>query len=333
MKFIDKTNIKVRAGHGGDGFVDFMNNANKSSACGGDGGKGGDVFIDVDPWLRTLSDIRKNQFARKGEKGGSAGRNGSAGKDLIIFVPKNTKITIDKKEFFIPEGKTKLFSGSSGGFGNQKLTKIYKSNTPLEEIDPKHKIYEFGKGEQAQLHNIDLEMEFISEVGLLGKPSSGKSTLISKMTNYKAKIGAYDFTTLKPALAIADIDGRRKFAMLDLPGIIKGASFGRGKGDEIIKYIMKTKVILHIIDFGSSYKEPIKDYVEINNELFNYSNKFNKIQQIIVANKMDMKSARTKLKIFKLKYPNIKIIPIVALENKGVAHLMEYIWAQIIIKE
>ncbi|NQZ29178.1 MAG: 50S ribosome-binding GTPase [Mycoplasmatales bacterium] len=327
MKFIDKKNIRIKAGNGGDGFISFLKSSIYTPA-GGDGGDGSDIYLDVDYNLKTLFNINNFYYGENGKSGGAQNKNGSKGKDIIIFLPKNTKVTLNKEVIQV-NNRIKILSGGKGGFGNAKLTKILKSKTPKEKLDPEMKLYKANKGEESPIYDLNIEMEFASEVGLLGKPSSGKSTLISKMTNFKAKIGAYDFTTLEPSLAIANIDDVRKFTMLDLPGIIKGAAMGRGKGDEVMEFILKTKVILHIIDFGTSYKNPINDFQEINHEIQLYSNKMDNTEQIVIANKMDIFGSRIKLKEFKLKFPKIKVIPIVAIENKGIFHLMEFLWKKI----
>ncbi|NQZ66088.1 MAG: 50S ribosome-binding GTPase [Mycoplasmatales bacterium] len=326
MKLIDKIKVKIKAGNGGNGVVSF---SRLGAPSGGDGGKGGDIFFDVDKELRTLSYLKSTYLAENGENASHKKPNGKNGEDLIIYLPLNTKIKIDNQKELIIKKRIKILNGAKGGFGNEKITNIYKSKLEKEKWKETKKIYEAEKGEKSKFHIAEMEVELLSEVSLLGKPSAGKSTLISKMTNYNAKVGAYDFTTLEPALAMAVIDQKRRFAMLDLPGIIKGASIGKGHGDQVIEYILKTKIILHIIDFGSKNKKPLDDFEETNNEIFSYSPKLKSIEQIVVANKMDLEGSRIKLKRFKLKYPNIKIIPIVALDSKGTKHLMEYIWKRI----
>lgn len=320
--FVDEIIIKVEAGKGGDGCTSFRREkfVPMGGPDGGNGGNGSNIIFKAEKGLKTLFDLRyqKTIKGHKGTNGQGSNRNGKNAEDVIIKVPMGTTIVDHETNRIIADlvedGEEALIaSGGRGGRGNRSFaTKGNKAPT----------ISEYGApGEEI---TIKCELKVLADVGLVGLPSVGKSTLLSFVTSAKPKIAAYHFTTLSPNLGKVMLRDRRNFIIADLPGLIEGASEGAGLGDRFLRHTSRTRIILHIIDMsGSEGRDPIEDYKIINNELKNYSTKLSNKNQLVVANKMDLPNAEENLKLFKKEFLGLEVIEISALNNIGIDKLME----------
>ena len=328
--FLDTAKIKVKAGNGGDGMVAFRREkyVPNGGPWGGDGGKGGSVIFKVDEGLRTLMDFRYNRIfkAKSGEKGMTKGMHGRGAEDLIVRVPQGTTVRDAETNKVITDlvENGQEFVVARGGRGGRGNIRFATPRNPAPEIAE--------NGEPGEERNLQLELKILADVGLVGFPSVGKSTLLSVVTAAKPKIGAYHFTTIVPNLGMVRTKSGDSFAMADLPGLIEGASQGVGLGTQFLRHIERTRVILHVIDMSASEgRDPYEDYVSINNELETYNLRLMERPQIIVANKMDMPEAEENLKIFKEKltanYDDFEempmIFPISSLAHQGLENLME----------
>ena len=292
--FLDQVTIDVKAGKGGDGMVAFRRE--KYVPAGGDGGRGGDVILIVDEGLRTLMDFRFNRHfkAQPGENGMSKGMHGRGSEDTYVKVPQGTTVRDAETGALlgdlIENGQTLVVAkGGRGGRGNIRFA---SPRNPAPEIAE--------NGEPGQERKIELELKVLADVGLVGFPSVGKSTLLSVISSARPKIGAYHFTTLVPNLGMVTTSDGRSFAAADLPGLIEGASQGVGLGTQFLRHIERTRVILHVIDMsGMEGRDPYEDYLAINKELSTYNLRLLERPQIIVANKMDMPDAQENLVKFK----------------------------------
>ncbi|GGI64864.1 MULTISPECIES: GTPase ObgE [Enterococcus] len=298
--FLDQVTIEAKAGKGGDGMVAFRREkyVPDGGPAGGDGGKGGSIILVVDEGLRTLMDFRFNrQFrADAGENGMSKGKHGRGAEDTYVKVPQGTTVrdadTGALLGDLIEHGETLVVAkGGRSGRGNIRFA---SPKNPAPEIAE--------NGEPGQERRIELELKVLADVGLVGFPSVGKSTLLSVISSARPKIGAYHFTTLVPNLGMVHIPDGRSYVVADLPGLIEGASQGVGLGTQFLRHIERTRVILHMIDMsGMEGRDPYEDYLTINNELKTHNLRLLERPQIIVANKMDMPDAQENLKIFKEK--------------------------------
>ena len=328
--FLDTAQISVKAGRGGDGMVAFRREkyVPNGGPWGGDGGKGGSVIFKVDEGLRTLMDFRYNRIfkAKSGEKGMTKGMHGRGAEDLIVRVPQGTTVRDAETNKVITDlvENGQEFVVARGGRGGRGNIRFATPRNPAPEIAE--------NGEPGEERNLQLELKILADVGLVGFPSVGKSTLLSVVTAAKPKIGAYHFTTIVPNLGMVRTKSGDNFAMADLPGLIEGASQGVGLGTQFLRHIERTRVILHVIDMSASEgRDPYEDYVSINNELETYNLRLMERPQIIVANKMDMPEAEENLKIFKEKlaanYDDFEempmIFPISSLAHQGLENLME----------
>lgn len=296
--FLDQVTIDVKAGKGGDGMVAFRREkyVPDGGPAGGDGGRGGNVVLVVDEGLRTLMDFRFNRHfkAQVGENGMSKGMHGRGSEDLLVKVPEGTTVRDAETGALlgdlIEQGQTLVVArGGRGGRGNIRFA---SPRNPAPEIAE--------NGEPGQERKIELELKVLADVGLVGFPSVGKSTLLSVISSARPKIGAYHFTTLVPNLGMVSTKDDRSFAVADLPGLIEGASQGVGLGTQFLRHIERTRVILHVIDMsGMEGRDPYEDYLAINNELSSHNLRLLERPQIIVANKMDMPDAEENLKKFK----------------------------------
>lgn len=296
--FLDQVTIDVKAGKGGDGMVAFRREkyVPDGGPAGGDGGRGGDVILIVDEGLRTLMDFRFNRHfkAQPGENGMSKGMHGRGSKDTYVKVPQGTTVRDAETGALlgdlIENGQTLVVAkGGRGGRGNIRFA---SPRNPAPEIAE--------NGEPGQERKIELELKVLADVGLVGFPSVGKSTLLSVISSARPKIGAYHFTTLVPNLGMVTTSDGRSFAAADLPGLIEGASQGVGLGTQFLRHIERTRVILHVIDMsGMEGRDPYEDYLAINKELSTYNLRLLERPQIIVANKMDMPDAPENLVKFK----------------------------------
>ncbi|MFC5542204.1 GTPase ObgE [Ureibacillus suwonensis] len=323
--FVDHVKIYVKGGDGGDGMVAFRREkyVPYGGPAGGDGGSGGNVVFEVDEGLRTLMDFRYNRHFKgsRGENGMSKGMHGKNAKDLIVKVPPGTVVINEETGKVIADlvehGQRAIIAkGGRGGRGNMRFA------TPA---NPAPEIAE--KGEPGQELNVILELKLLADVGLVGFPSVGKSTLLSVVSAAKPKIGAYHFTTIVPNLGVVETDDGRSFVMADLPGLIEGAHQGVGLGIQFLRHIERTRVIVHVVDMsGMEGRDPYDDYVKINKELEQYDLRLTERPQIVVANKMDMPSAEENLVEFKKKIgDDIKVFPISALTKKGLKPLLHEI--------
>ncbi|MGT2676105.1 GTPase ObgE [Streptococcus pseudoporcinus] len=328
--FLDTAKISVHAGRGGDGMVAFRREkyVPNGGPWGGDGGKGGSVIFKVDEGLRTLMDFRYNRKfkAKAGEKGMTKGMHGRGSEDLIVPVPQGTTVKDAETGKIITDlvenGQEYIVAhGGRGGRGNIRFA---TPRNPAPEIAE--------NGEPGEERDLELELKILADVGLVGFPSVGKSTLLSVVSAAKPKIGAYHFTTIVPNLGMVRTKSGDSFAMADLPGLIEGASQGVGLGTQFLRHIERTRVILHVIDMSASEgRDPYEDYLSINNELETYNLRLLERPQIIVANKMDMPEAEENLKTFKEKlaanYDEFdelpKIFPVSTLAKQGLDNLMD----------
>ena len=295
--FLDQVTIDVKAGKGGDGMVAFRREkyVPDGGPAGGDGGRG-DVILIVDEGLRTLMDFRFNRHfkAQPGENGMSKGMHGRGSEDTYVKVPQGTTVRDAETGALlgdlIENGQTLVVAkGGRGGRGNIRFA---SPRNPAPEIAE--------NGEPGQERKIELELKVLADVGLVGFPSVGKSTLLSVISSARPKIGAYHFTTLVPNLGMVTTSDGRSFAAADLPGLIEGASQGVGLGTQFLRHIERTRVILHVIDMsGMEGRDPYEDYLAINKELSTYNLRLLERPQIIVANKMDMPDAPENLVKFK----------------------------------
>lgn len=327
--FLDQVTIEVKAGKGGDGMVAFRREkyVPDGGPAGGDGGRGGDIIFVVDEGLRTLLDFRYNRIfkASPGENGMSKGMHGRGAENLYVKVPAGTTVkdadTGKVLGDLIHQGQTLVVAhGGRGGRGNIRFA---THNNPAPEIAE--------NGEPGEERRLEMELKVLADVGLVGFPSVGKSTLLSVISAARPKIGAYHFTTLVPNLGMVNVKDGESFVAADLPGLIEGASQGVGLGTQFLRHIERTRVIWHVIDMsGMEGRDPYEDYLAINKELESYDLRLMERPQLIVANKMDMPEAEENLKKFKEKlYADLDewaektpIFPISGVTKKGLAPLL-----------
>ena len=317
MKFIDRVKIYVQAGTGGNGTVAFRREAHvpKGGPSGGDGGRGGSVIFVATNSLSTLLDFRyyREYKAQNGEKGHAKKMHGADADDLVIRVPVGTCVYDDDTGNIIADltkdgQRAVIAKGGRGGRGNARFA---SSRNPAPKI--------CENGEPGEKFNLRVELKLLADVGLVGFPSVGKSTLLSVVSKARPQIADYHFTTIVPNLGVVQVKDGRSFVMADLPGLIEGASQGKGLGHQFLRHIERCRVIVHIIDMsGSEGRDPYEDYVTINKELGEYEYRLLERPQIIVANKMDGDEAEENLKKFKEKLGNQKVFPIIAPIHEGI---------------
>ncbi|MET3290398.1 GTPase ObgE [Brevibacillus fluminis] len=318
--FVDQVKVYVKGGDGGNGAVSYRREkyVPLGGPAGGDGGRGGDVVFVVDEGLRTLVDFRYQRHfkAPRGEHGRNKSQHGAGAEDMLVRVPPGTTVVdADTGEVIadlVEHGQRGIIAkGGRGGRGN---TRFATSANPAPEIAE--------NGEPGQERNITLELKLIADVGLVGYPSVGKSTLLASVTAARPKIAAYHFTTLKPNLGAVDL-GERSFVLADLPGLIEGAHEGVGLGHQFLRHVERTRLIIHVIDMaGTEGRDPYEDYLSINQELKLYNIRLEERPQIIAANKMDLPEAEENLNRFRELVPNVPIYSISAATNQGVKELM-----------
>lgn len=314
--FIDEVVIELMAGDGGNGCMAFRREKYipMGGPFGGNGGKGSDIIFKVDEGLNTLIDLKVQKLIKgnKGANGEGKAKHGKNAEDIIIKVPQGTVITDVETNLIIADLTKKdeeviVAYGGRGGRGNMAFaTRLNPAPSYAEN------------GEPGEYKKVKIELKLLADVGLVGMPSVGKSTLISKISASKPKIAAYHFTTLVPNLGVVRVRENTSFVVADLPGLIKGASLGEGLGDKFLKHIERTRVIAHIIDMsGFEGRDPYEDYITINKELENFNPDLIKKPKIIIANKMDLPSSLDNLEIFRKKVSDVKIFPISAMNNDG----------------
>jgi GTPase len=320
--FVDQVKVYVKGGDGGNGMVAFRREkyVAKGGPAGGDGGKGADVVFEVDEGLRTLMDFRYQRHfkAPRGENGKPKSQHGRGAKDLVVKVPPGTVVRDEDTGEIIADltrhGERAIIAkGGRGGRGNIRFA---TPRNPAPEIAE--------NGEPGQERYIVMELKLLADVGLVGFPSVGKSTLLSVVTSAKPKIADYHFTTIVPNLGVVETDDGRSFVMTDLPGLIEGAHQGAGLGLQFLRHIERTRVIVHVIDMASvEGRDPYQDFVTINNELKEYHMRLTERPMIIAANKMDMPDAEENLKKFKEQLEeDIPIFPISAATRQGIRELL-----------
>lgn len=320
--FVDQVSIYVKAGDGGNGIAAFRREkyVPKGGPAGGDGGNGADVIFRVDEGLNTLMDFRYNRHfkAERGENGMSKGKHGKNAPPLIIPVPPGTTVYDDDTGELIADltqhgQEAVIAKGGVGGRGNIRFA---TSRNPAPNLAE--------NGAPGEEKNIRLELKVIADVGLVGFPSVGKSTLLSVVSAARPKIADYHFTTLSPNLGVVDTEDGRSFVMADLPGLIEGAHEGVGLGHQFLRHVERTRLIVHVIDMASiEGRDPYDDYEKINEELKTYDEKLMEKPQIIVANKMDMPNAKENLAHFQAKLPeDVEVFPISAITKEGLRQLL-----------
>lgn len=322
MQFVDRAEISVCAGAGGDGLVAFRKEKfiPRGGPAGGDGGKGGDVIFVADPQVNTLVDLRykRNYSAEKGGNGGPNDRHGKNGESLTIRVPVGTMV-YDKStgrliaDLVEPGRDYTIAQGGSGGRGNARYATSTLQTPRFAEL-----------GMPTDPVDLTLELKLLADVGLVGFPNVGKSTLISRISAAKPKVADYPFTTLVPNLGVVRLEDHQSFVVADMPGLIEGAHEGLGLGHQFLRHIERTRMIVHMLDVsGLSEREPLEDYKTINNELDRFGEKLSKLPQIVVLNKIDVEGARELAKevTAALQQPGLEIYEISAVTGEGVREL------------
>lgn len=317
--FIDRADIFVQAGDGGDGSNSFCKiKGLKKRQDGGDGGKGGDIILKADKNVQTLLDFhfRKHFRADKGSNGSGNNKKGASAADCVIRFPLGT-IVRDRYEDITycdlkEDGQSVvLIKGGAGGHGNSKFRQA-------------------TNGEPGEEKEITLELKLIADVGIIGYPNAGKSSLISRVSKAKSKIANYPFTTKTPILGVVKLSDERSFVICDIPGLIEGAHSGRGLGDDFLRHVERTRVLVHMIDMaGVDGRNPADDFKSINNELKLYNPELMKRPQVIAVNKMDIPDAAVNLKEFRKKIKKT-VYPVSCVTGEGIKELLEAVHKKII---
>ena len=321
MHFIDQTSLILKAGKGGDGIVSFRREAHVplGGPFGGDGGKGGSIIFEVDTHKSTLLDLHflKMITAQSGENGKTKKMHGADGEDKIVKVPLGTVVR-DKSDNRIiadlthPGQQAVIARGGKGGRGNFHFK---SARNPAPDFSE--------KGEEGQQLEVEIELKLLADVGLVGFPSVGKSTILSVVSAARPEIADYPFTTLVPNLGVVRVPDGRSFVLADMPGLIEGASQGKGLGFDFLRHIERTRVLIHVLDMSpASGRDPLEDYEIINNEMGTY--RFNLLQrpQIVVANKMDEDGAEENLERFRKAHPDLEVFPTTALIAEGLQEVL-----------
>ena len=319
--FVDEVIVRVKAGDGGDGCTSFRREkfVPMGGPNGGNGGHGANVIFKTDEGLKTLIDLKmmKNIKGDKGVNGKGQDRHGADAKDVIVKIPCGTTIIdadtgivladlVHNNEEYI------VAHGGRGGMGNHAFQTHENTAPEFSEL-----------GEPGEKLTVKCELKVLADVGLVGMPSVGKSTLINSISNANAKVGAYHFTTLNPNLGYVELKDGRSFIMADLPGLIEGASEGIGLGDKFLKHAMRTKVIAHVVDMGAEEgRDPIDDFKKMVDELAKYDKKLVNKPHIIIATKMDLDNAEDNLNKFKKEFPNEQVYPVIAPLEEGLDDLI-----------
>ena len=321
MQFVDKARIVVKAGNGGDGHASFHREkyVQQGGPDGGDGGRGGDLVFFADPQMSTLLDFKYQRFyrAENGEPGKAELSTGKNGKPLVIRVPVGTIVRDVESGAILADmseaNKERIIlRGGRGGKGNAKFATATHQAPRFSQPGIKTTEYE-----------VELELKSIADVGLVGLPSVGKSTILSVLTAAKPKIAAYHFTTLSPNLAVASRHNR-SFVLADIPGLIEGAAEGAGLGHDFLRHIERTRMLVHVVDIaGSEMRDPIEDFQKINDELTKFSPLLGEIPQLVAANKTDLPESEENLAKFKEAYPNVEVFPVSAVTVQGFEALLD----------
>ena len=320
--FVDELTIKVQAGKGGDGCTSFRREkfVPMGGPDGGNGGKGASIIFRVDKGLKTLIDLRYMKIikGKKGENGKGQNKNGANAEDIIIKVPEGTTVVDANTNLVIADlvGENMEVVVAHGGRGGRGNT-AFRTQT-----DTAPKFSELG--EPGEEKTLKVELKMIADVGLVGLPSVGKSTILSMISAAAPKIASYHFTTLSPNLGVVKLKDGRSFVMADLPGLIEGASEGVGLGHKFLRHAMRTKILAHVIDMGAEEgRNPTQDYQIIRKEIEEYSEKLALKKEIVIANKMDLEGSQHNLEEFKKAYPKAIIVEISSVTNTGFDALMK----------
>ncbi len=319
--FVDEVIVKLTAGRGGDGCTSFRREkcVPLGGPDGGNGGKGSDIIFKVEKGLKTLVDLKfaKQIKGEKGVNGKGSNKHGANAEDIIIKVPEGTTL-IDQDTGLVICDLTKdgeefiVCHGGRGGRGNRAFA---------TQEEPAPKMSEFGEPGEERI--VKCELKVLADVGLVGMPSVGKSTILSLISGANPKIAAYHFTTLNPNLGVVKLKDQRTFVMADLPGLIEGASGGAGLGEKFLKHAMRTKVIGHVIDMGSfEGRDPLEDYRIIRKELESYSDKLARKPELIIANKMDLENAKDNLARCKKEYPDKEVVEVSCMNMSGIDEMI-----------
>lgn len=320
--FIDEVIVELIAGAGGDGCMAFRREkyVEMGGPAGGNGGTGGSIIFEVDEGLNTLIDLRYKKLikGKKGENGQGKGMHGKNAVDEVIKVPPGTVVTDLETNLILADLTTHkqqavIAKGGRGGRGNIAFATHSNPAPSYSE-----------NGELGEHLKIKAELKLLADVGLVGLPSVGKSTIISKISASKPKIAAYHFTTLKPNLGVVRAKEGKSFVVADLPGLIKGASLGEGLGDRFLRHIERTRIIAHILDMsGIEGRNPVQDYEVINHELEAFNPKLLEKPQVVIANKMDLETSKENLKGFKKAYPDVDVFEISAICGEGLQDVVQ----------
>ncbi|BEP29915.1 GTPase ObgE [Helicovermis profundi] len=321
--FVDVAKIHLKAGKGGDGRVSFRREkyVPDGGPNGGDGGRGGNIVFEVDPGMRTLMDFRYklSYHADDGDDGGKKRSSGKSAKDLVLKVPPGTIVKDEKTGKIIVDlsddiKKAIIAKAGKGGRGNLHFKSSVRQAPTFAE-----------QGFYGEERDVILELKMLADVGLVGYPNVGKSTMLSSITKAKPKIANYHFTTLFPNLGVVEVIKGKSFVLADIPGLIDGAHEGVGLGHDFLRHVERTKLIIHVVDVsGIEGRDPEEDFESINNELFKYSEKLSDRTQIIAANKTDLVYDDGKYKDFivKMEEKGYEVFPISAVSGKGIKELM-----------
>ncbi len=328
---VDRATIHVRSGKGGDGCVAFRREKyiNKGGPSGGDGGNGGDVILVAEAGVDTLLDFtgRHHWRAPDGEPGGSKQKHGANGDDLEIRLPPGTLIYNDETGELVvdlaePETRHVIAAGGRGGFGNEHF-KSPTNQTPREATP----------GEPSVELTLRMELKLVADVGLIGMPNAGKSTLLSRLTAARPKIADYPFTTLEPNLGIAEIPGEfgaRRLVIADIPGLIEGAAGGAGLGHEFLRHVERTRVLVHLLEIEpTDGSDPVENFTAINQELFDYSTQLARKPQIVAVSKMDLLAGDEDRQVaaeLVEQATGQPVLPVSSVSGDGVAALLERCW-------
>ncbi len=325
--FIDEAQIQVKAGDGGNGCLSFRREkfVPKGGPDGGDGGRGGSVYFQTVENLDTLMDFtgKHHWRAQNGQPGSGKNKHGANGEDLIIPVPPGTLIYDCDLDLMLKDLSkvamlVRICRGGRGGKGNKVFA------TPTNQA-PRYA----EPGKKGQERNIKLELKLIADVGLVGMPNAGKSTLISRCSAARPKIADYPFTTLEPVLGIVELSDFRRFVMADIPGLIEGAHSGAGLGYAFLKHIERTRIIVHILDIMPTIgSDPVENYYAIRHELEQYSEALAQKEEVVVANKIDLDPDAKIVKDLRKKL-NKTIHPISAVTGSGIKELSELLWQKV----
>ncbi|MEA4938522.1 MAG: GTPase ObgE [Christensenella sp.] len=321
MQFVDHAKIVIKAGNGGDGHASFHREkyVAQGGPDGGDGGRGGDLVFYADPHMSTLLDFKFQRFyrAENGAPGQAALSSGKNGKPLVIHVPIGTVVRDIQSGAILAdlsEGEKErvILHGGRGGKGNAKFATSTRQAPRFAQ-----------PGQKTLEYEVELELKSIADVGLVGLPSVGKSTILSVLTAAKPKIAAYHFTTLSPNLGVASRHNR-SFVLADIPGLIEGAAEGAGLGHDFLRHIERTRMLVHVVDIsGSELRDPIEDYEKINDELKKFSPLLAEIPQLVAANKTDLPEAEENLAKFRKAYPDMEVFPVSAATTQGFEALLD----------